>query len=345
MKAKLSTTQKMALAAMLLVVNILGTRLPGLLQPSQLFGFNRITFGPSIVIFSSLILGPLFGAVVGAGGDALGWLLLGTQTGPLNFFVTILYGLLGIVPWLLLLFTKRMRTLNKHPWSLYAVSLVLWCVFIVFLYCSDVFDATFIKWNMDLLAAKITFGILSGVLLILMWVGLYFENRYYQKRILDFSSIPSPIEVAFIVMFSEIILMVFLKPLCFYLYYPLFYGISFEGQFHITYSVLVLLSIMFSFVDIPLNAFAVSWLLIFSKRFIHNYGYPVVREEGDVGSNVEDLKDSKKKLEVDETQLSDEDKAVLHEKFPIGWIVFFGIIVLLMIACIIVIACLGWPTK
>ena len=96
-----------------------------------------------------------------------------------------------------------MRTLNKHPWSLYAVSLVLWCVFIVFLYCSDVFDATFIKWNMDLLAAKITFGILSGVLLILMWVGLYFENRYYQKRILDFSSIPSPIEVAFIVMQSR----------------------------------------------------------------------------------------------------------------------------------------------
>jgi len=345
MKTKLSPTQKMALAAMLLVVDILGTRLPGLFEPSQLFGFNRITFGPSIVIFSSLVLGPLYGAVVGAGGDALGWLLLGTQTGPLNFFITILYGLLGIVPWLLSLFTKKIRTLNKHPWTLYGVSFVLWCVFLGFLYGTSVFDQTFVNWSMDVSIAKIVFALLSAFLLIGMWVGLYFENRYFQKRILDFSSIPSPIEVAFIVLFSEIILMVFLKPLSFYLYYPIFYGISLEGKFGVTYSVLVLLSIMFSFVDIPLNAFAVSWLLIFSKRFIHNYGYPVVREEGDIGSNVEDPAMTKAKPEIDESLLSEEDRAVLHPRFPIGWIIFFGLIVALMVACIIVIACLGWPTK
>jgi hypothetical protein len=58
MKTRLSPVQKMTLAAMLIVVDILGTRLPGYLQPTALFGFNRISFGPTVVIFASLALGP-----------------------------------------------------------------------------------------------------------------------------------------------------------------------------------------------------------------------------------------------------------------------------------------------
>jgi hypothetical protein len=337
MKAKLSPVQKMTLAAMLIVVDILGTRLPGYLQPTALFGFNRISFGPAIVIFSSLALGPLWGAVVGAGADVLGWLILGTQTGPLNFFITIVYALLGILPWALSLLTRKFRHFASYPWILYAMLGAIWAVFIGFLFGTNLFDSTFTKWSMNVLIAKWVFFGVSLLLCIGTGIGLYASNRYFQKRILDYSSIPSPVEVAFIVIIVEVFLMILLKPFAFYCNAWLYLGQSLEEAFGVSYGVLVLLSVLFSFVDIPLASFSVSWLLIFSKHFIHTYAYPVIPEEGDPATMKEEKPRKKSELKIDESQLSEEDRKELHPKFPWGWVIFFGVLVSLIIACMIVI--------
>jgi hypothetical protein len=337
MKARLSPVQKMTLAAMLIVVDILGTRLPGYLQPTALFGFNRISFGPTVVIFASLALGPLWGAVVGAGADVLGWVILGTQTGPLNFFITIVYALLGVVPWLLSLLTRKFRHFAKRPWILYLLLAILWGIFVGFLFGTNVFEPTFTKWNMDVLIAKWVFFGVSLLLCVGTGIGLYASNRYFQKRILDYSSIPSPLEVALIVIIVEVFLMILLKPLAFYCNAWLYLGKSLEEAFGVSYSVLVLLSIMFSFVDIPLASFSVSWLLIFSKHFIHSYAYPVVQEEGDPEPMKEEKPRKKSELKIDESQLSEEDRQELHPKFPWGWVIFLGVLVTLIIVCMIVI--------
>jgi len=267
MRKGLGPVMKMTLAAMLIVIDILGTRLPGYLQPTALFGFNRISLGPSIVIFASLALGPFYGAVVGAGGDALGWLLLGTQTGPLNFFITIIYGLLGVLPWLLLKLSDHFRILFNKPFILYGLLAILWGVYVGFLFGSNVFDETFIRWNMNVLIAKWVFFGVSLVLAVGTVLGLQASGSYFKKRFSGDNDIPSPYQVGFIVLISEVVLMVFLKPLAFYCDFLIFFNTTLE------YGILVLLAIMFSFADIPLASFLVSWLLMFSQRFLHSYGY------------------------------------------------------------------------
>ena len=55
-------------------------------------------------------------------------------------------------------------------------------------------------------------------------------------------------------------------------------------------------------------------------------------------------KDQTPEPQIDESQLSEEDRTQLHPKFPWGWVIFFAIVTILIIVCISVIAALGWPT-
>ena len=325
MTKKLSIVQKMALAAMLLIVDLIATRIAGAFSIPN-FPFVRISFGPMVVIYSSLLLGPLFGAVVGAGADLLGMLLF-AQGGPINFVITVIYGLLGVLPWLLALGTKRIRTTLKKPWVLYGALAVLWGLLLVLLFATADFDSYF---GADPLIPKLIVAGVTFVLAIAMCVALYFENRYFQKRILDYADIPSPNEVALIALVCELTLMVLLKPVAFYFYY----GYVFP------YFYLVLCMIMISFVNVAINTFGVSWLFIFSKRFVHNYGYGDVKPADDPSA-----KDARaaKNLHVDESLLTEEDRKQLHPKAPIGWIVFFAVCLILVVVCMVVIFALGGP--
>lgn len=272
MKTTLSITQKITLSAMLIVMDIFLTRLPGLLQMGPVFSFNRITLGPAVVIFSSLALGPLYGFIVGAGADALGWVLLGTQTGPLNIFITILYGLLGILPYFL---GKLFNKTKPHKWDLGIILGVLsamYVLLILFLFPLNSFDNFFQSyWGFNdatMLTVKIVFAVIAGVLLVGLGVGLYFTEKYFNKKAEFSKEILSPIKIAFICLICEIVLMVFYKPFSFYLYCYAFLGKSLESSWGISYPMLVLVSIPFAFIDIFVNTFSVSWLLMFSKRFL-----------------------------------------------------------------------------
>ncbi|MCQ2741877.1 MAG: hypothetical protein MJ239_01075 [Bacilli bacterium] len=344
MKVKMSVVQKMTLAAMLIVICILGTRLPGYAQVGGPFSFNRITFGPAVVIFSSLVLGPFYGFVVGAGSDALGWVLMGTHTGAINIFVTMLYGLLGIAPYFLVKITRPFRFKKGTPWTLYAVIFSLWVLLLIFLLATNWFDTSFVKWGFDPTICKFVAAGLSFVLMVAFLIGLHFSNKYFQKRSLDLGILPSPYEIAFICTLCEIVFMILLKPLGFYGYCWIFLGGTIESQWGVSYSLLVLLSILFSFAEIFVNSFFVSWLLMLSKSYVHYYGEEIKQDLKDLKKAVEG-EDVDEDAEIDVSQLSEEEKAQLKQKFPVGWIIFFVTVVALMVIAIILIAVNGWPSS
>ena len=108
MKVRLTPVQKIAYCGLLIGLNVLLTRLPGLAQVGPVFSFNRLGLGTAVTIFSSLLLGPFYGALVGVAGDAIGWVTMGQFTGTFNFFLSIYYAVLGVAPWLLSLLLRPM---------------------------------------------------------------------------------------------------------------------------------------------------------------------------------------------------------------------------------------------
>lgn len=270
MKVRLTPVQKIAYCGLLIVLNVLLTRIPGLAQVGPIFSFNRIGLGTAVTIFSSLLLGPFYGALVGVAGDALGWVTMGQFTGVFNFFLSIYYAILGIVPWVfawvLSLFKKR-PIMEKSV--LYALFFALYALFVSLLWGANLFDESFNKWGMELLSTKITTTVLAFILMALTFVGLFFCLRYFERRSERLSGVPTPYRIGIICFLTEVVV-ILLKPLAFVLYCLVLVGKPISEAWNITYEGLVLLNLLFGFADIPLNTLSVTLACILSKRFVRS---------------------------------------------------------------------------
>jgi hypothetical protein len=268
MKGQLSPTFKICLSAMLLVLDIVATHV--IRTPSiPAMPFLRLSLGPAIVIYASLFLGPFYGGVVGAMGDLLGILLFQGIEGQINPLLTVVYALLGILPALLLKLTRHFRKSLSKPYVLYGSMVFLLALLAILFYAipstKEFFASGFgttATWAMPLiLGLTAFFDIVGGV-------GLFYSNKYFNKHGAD-SSLPSPYEIASICLVLEIVLMVFLKPLAFYV----FYNWMASDPFPISYSVLLLTMLVFSSLAITINSFGSTWLLYWSVRFSDRFGF------------------------------------------------------------------------
>jgi hypothetical protein len=269
MNKTLSPTFKITYCAMLLVLDIIAThviRTPAIAN----FSFIRVSLGPAIVIYTSLFLGPFYGLVVGACGDLLGILIFQGLEGQINPLLTIVYGLLGVLPYFLaVLFKKSQKALEK-PYIFYATLLLLLVLlvllFYVIPYTHDYFVSGFgetSSWAFPLIIG------LTGVFDVLAFFGLQASDKHFKKAREKGSHVPSPYEIALISLICEIVLMVLLKPLAFYV----FYNWMASSPFPISYSVLISCMLVLSSLNVLINTFVVSWLLLWSEKFIINFNF------------------------------------------------------------------------
>lgn len=264
MNRSLTSTQKITFTALLLVLDIIGTHI--IRTPSLAgFSFIRLSLGPAIVIYSSLFLGPFYGAVVGGCGDILGILLFQGLEGQINPLLTIVYTMLGILPYLLEKLAKKVRGIFNKPYAYYVgLAFMLFALVLLFYiipstqdYFRNGFGSTYV-WAEPLIVG------LTALFDVLSCVALHFSYRYFSKRNDILSGIPSPYEVACICLVVEGVLMIALKPLAFYV----FYNWMATSPFPISYGVLFSCMFVFGSLNIIMNTFMTSWLLIYSRRFI-----------------------------------------------------------------------------
>ena len=121
-----SAVRKMVLAGLLLALTVVFTRFLSI-QYIPGIPFTRISLGPCLIIFASLLLGPIYGGVVGGLSDILGILIVPNAQGfSINPLITLCYTLLGIAPY----FVYKLILLIKSKKLEY---IVLICVFVAFL--------------------------------------------------------------------------------------------------------------------------------------------------------------------------------------------------------------------
>lgn len=244
---KISQVQKITLSALLLALTIILTRITPF-QNFPLIPWIRISLGPALIIFSSILLGPLYGAIVGAGSDILGIVLFPNSLGyAINPLFTLVYGLLGVLPWILYILIKRIK--NRFiPIITFLVSSVLVyaaLVIFIFLVPSIFANYSFETWH-RILIVSIAFVLMVGTI-----VSIFFINKFYQRR---YGEIFSPYKIAFVCLVSEILVMLFLNSLV--------KTITFE----VNYWVIFFAQLVVFFIDVPLNTFVVEGLLLLTQK-------------------------------------------------------------------------------
>ena len=94
---RLSLTSKICLAAIFIVLATICQKVVAI-NYIAVIPFLRISFGgPAIIIFSSILLGPWFGLLVGLGSDVLGYFIFDPKNNAFFPQITAIYALLGFV--------------------------------------------------------------------------------------------------------------------------------------------------------------------------------------------------------------------------------------------------------
>jgi ECF transporter S component (folate family) len=197
--------QKMTLSAMFIAIGLILERV--LMIP--IGEVNRIAFGSSAIILASLIVGPLFGAIVGGSMDILGFMI--NSVGTYTPYVTLGLMALGILPWLLVQVLKPLFRLPAFINLSYVFLAGLSAYGIWFIYSRDqyVFNlggGNFIDVPLNTILARVILPLFG----VLIYFGFVFvmnriSSRFSNKPLINQTQLMAK-DIVFIVLVSEILI-------------------------------------------------------------------------------------------------------------------------------------------
>jgi len=206
----------MVLCALFLAFGVVSTIVFKMI-PMGALPYLRFSLTPSIVICASLFLGPFFGFVVGLGSDMIPAFIL--PTGDINFFISAVYGCLGILPAILWAFVNKNPKISTKPQFFIVIMAVIFLLTCSILYIGNPLDEAF---------GEISTWLKPTILVsaFLIDAGLIVSIWYLNKKNIGFS-LPNVaktniFQLALIVAISEAFLMVFAKSAAFYIQYWLY---------------------------------------------------------------------------------------------------------------------------
>ena len=250
---KLTVLQRMTLTALMIAFYMVATRF--IMVPVT--PAVRLSAGVAILIFSSITLGPISGAVIGVAGDLLGAVVspyLGNVA--INPLMTVSYGLMGAVPGLIMMLFRKVKAKDIIYSILFFMLLSVIAISLT-VYTStanevELFNHVF-KFN---LAARIVIPIVAFILMGLFGLFTYLLNRRFKKRREEYPNLPSPYQISFIVVVIEVVFTLFINVLC----KMWMMGLTFETIFFP--------SLFIAFIYLPVNTLIVTYLCFLAVKVI-----------------------------------------------------------------------------
>ena len=188
---KMNALYKISFSALFIALGVILSRF---LSINYLFGlpFLKISFAPSIVMFASFYLGPIYGFIVGTAVDVLGALLY--PIGPFNPLFTIAASLTGLMPYLIYKFINITKVETKFPFVLSIILIALNIFVISFMACNDVIYSEsgkkayelypWIKWSLSSTILALSIAFLFGTIYIKRRFKERKFNKYYNSYLI-----------------------------------------------------------------------------------------------------------------------------------------------------------------
>lgn len=237
---KLSLTSKICLAGIFIVLAMICQKVLAI-NYIPIIPFLRISFGgPAIIIFSSILLGPWFGLLVGLGSDVLGYFVFDPKNNAFFPQITAIYALLGFAAYFVFLFVKRLigeKVIKVVTPSFIFIALVSVLVTIWIAPSLKLYGGTYVLEIWQKIAITASLVVLTTALMLFIFLYARKNNEINVYK------------VSFSLLLIEVFIMV--------MFGTLMKGLAFGFM---TYSVILLCQIIVLFVNVPLNTVLISLL-------------------------------------------------------------------------------------
>ena len=198
--------RKITLSAMFIAMGLVLDRV--LMIP--LGEVNRIAFGSSAVILSSLIVGPIFGLMIGASVDVIGFMI--NSVGTYTPFVTLGYMVLGTLPFFLAKGFVLLKQTKITRYIGYGLLTLLVVYGVWFVYSRDSYNFT-IGFNadgspnaiaIDLSSAFVR--IIAPILSTFIFLGFFTWMNIVNQKFTEKSQLLNASSIMFIVLIVEVLI-------------------------------------------------------------------------------------------------------------------------------------------
>ena len=243
----LSIVQKISLAGIFIILIALFQKVFAV-NYIPVLPFVRISFGgPALIIFSSILLGPWFGLLVGAASDIVGFYIFDPKLmGTAPFFqITFIYALLGFSSFFVY---KLIAKITKERLML-TIELSIFALLLIGVTLFSVLDYDVLLTTIE----RILIPTISFILLTLTIFVQVFVSRIFKKREININVM----NVGFSCFILEMTVMVA-------------FGVAMKTwAFSNSLFLVILISqIIVAFFNIPLNTFLVSYIMYLSNKLI-----------------------------------------------------------------------------
>lgn len=254
---KLSIVSKISLAGIFIVLVALFQKVFAI-NYIPIVPFLRLSFGgPALIIFSSILLGPWFGMLIGAASDLLGFLIFDPKTmSPYPMFqITFIYAMLGFASYFIYKWIKAIKSKKGIFLTEMITFVIIFVIVTLFVTLSDSIEL-YRKMNpltteIKIAIPVITFALLAALFLITYFIEKHFKNRGWNVSVYH---------VSFFCFITELLVMLLFGSLMKYWGFQQFYPTP-------LYSIMIL-QLIVGFFNIPFNTFIISYLMVISDRII-----------------------------------------------------------------------------
>ncbi len=216
------------------------------------FPFVRLSFGgPALIIFASILLGPLYGALVGAGSDLLGYIAFDIKAYPLYPQITAIYALLGFAAYFIFSFITSIKN-RKLILGIEIVSLaIIWAAVSLFVILNKEITVMSTTHHIDTIV-KILVPSISG----LIFIGVILFSIFYKGK--DEHPVFSPLHICFASFVCDLFIIV--------LFGSLMKALSFGTK---TFLAIILCQALVMFFNVMLDTMFISIFQKYTKKYFN----------------------------------------------------------------------------
>ena len=254
-KTNLSQIQKICLAGLFIALIVILQKVVAI-NYLAFAPFVRISFGgPALIIFASILLGPIYGGLIGAASDLLGYLIFDPRMYPPYLQITAIYTLLGVASYFV--FSIVFSIKNKRALSLIEIiSLTtIWLGVSLYVILSTKITLFSSTYNVPLLS-KILIPSVIGA----MFIGIILFSHLYKPK--EENPFMSPLHICFASFICDLFIIV------------LFGSIMKAWAFGFaTFLAIILCQAMVMFINVTLDTLFICVFQRYTKKyFVSDYG-------------------------------------------------------------------------
>ena len=189
-KTKLSVIQKICLSGLIMALVVILQKVVAI-NYLAFAPFVRISLGgPALIIFASVLLGPIYGLFIGIGSDLLGYLVFDPRMYPPYLQITAIYALLGFVSYFVFSFVFSIK--NRKALSIIEIIVlaIIWAIIAIFTLTRNEITLFSSTYELTILSKALVCSI-SGAI----FIGIILLSNLIKPK--DNSVLTSPLHICF----------------------------------------------------------------------------------------------------------------------------------------------------